>query len=35
MAEFIQPTQSVFAKVFAGLHRRHPYRWYEVEVSCF
>ena len=35
MAKIIQTSRSGFARFFAGLGQRYPYRWYEVEVACF
>jgi hypothetical protein len=35
MAKIIATSQTGFTRFFAGFRRRHPYRWYEVEVACF
>ena len=35
MAKIIATSQTGFTRFFAGFRRRHPYRWYKVEVACF
>ena len=34
MAKIIETSQTGLTRFFAGFRRRHPYRWYEVEVAC-
>ena len=35
MAKIIQTSRSGFSRLFAGLRRPFPYRWYEVEGASF